>query len=52
MTKIAGKSKSKFENLVKLAKAVFLINHRNAEDKSLFSKVRKNLTYIKSRSST
>ena len=40
MKKIAGTSKSKFENLFKFAKAFFSIVHSNAEEESLFSKVR------------
>ena len=37
MKKIAGSSKSKFDNLLKLAKVVFSIVHSNAEEESLFS---------------
>ena len=44
MKKIAGTSKSKFENLFKLTKVVFSIVPSNAEEESLFSWVRKNLT--------
>ena len=40
MKKIAGTSKSKFENLFKFAKAFFSIVHSNAEEESLFSRVR------------
>ena len=39
-----GTSKRKFENLFKLARAVLCIVHSNAEEESLFSPVRKNLT--------
>ena len=42
--KITGTGKNKFENLFKLAKVVFAIVHNNAEEESLFSRVRKNLT--------
>ena len=42
--KIPGTSKSKFENLFKLARVVLCIVHSNAEEESLFSRVKKNLT--------
>ena len=44
MTKILGSNKSKFENFFKLAKVVLSVVHSNAEEESLFSRVRKNLT--------
>ena len=44
MKKIAGTSKSKFENLFKFSKEVFSIVHSNAEEQSLFSRVSKILT--------
>ena len=44
MMKIPGTNKSKFENLFKLAKMVLSAVHSNAEEESLFSRVRKNLT--------
>ena len=44
MMKIPGTNKSKFENLFKLAKAVLSVVHSTAEEGSLFSRVRKNLT--------
>ena len=40
MKKIAETSKSKFENLFKFAKAFFSIVHSNAEEESLFFRVR------------
>ena len=42
-TKIPGTSKSKFENLFKLTRVVLCIVHSNAEEESLFSRVKKNL---------
>jgi hemerythrin superfamily protein len=39
-----GSSRSKFNNLFKLVKVVLVIIHSNAEEESLFSRVRKNLT--------
>ena len=45
MMKIPGTNKSKFENLFKLAKVVLSVLHSNAEEESLFSRVRKNLTF-------
>ena len=42
--KIPGPSQSKFENLFKLAKVVWCIIHSNAEEESIFSRVKKNLT--------
>ena len=42
--KIPGTSKGKFENLFKLARVVLCIAHDNAEEESLFSRVKKNLT--------
>ena len=42
--KIPGTNKSKFENLFHLAKIVLCIVHSNAEEESLFSRVKKNLT--------
>ena len=45
MMKIPGTNKSKFENLFKLAKMVLSAVHSNAEEESLFSRVRKNLTF-------
>ena len=42
--KIPGASKSKFENLFKLAMVVLCIVHSNAEEESLFSRVKKNFT--------
>ena len=43
--KIPGTSKSKLrENLFKLARVVLCIVHSNAEEESLFSSVKKNLT--------
>ena len=39
-TKIPGTSKSKLENLFKLAKVVLCIIHSNAEEESLFSRVK------------
>ena len=44
MMKIPGTNKSKFENLFKLAKVVLSVVHSNAEEESLLSRVRKNLT--------
>ena len=44
MQKITGTGKSNFENLFKLANVVFSIVHSNAEEESLLSRVRKNLT--------
>ena len=38
--KIPGTSKSKFENLIKLARVVLYIVHSNAEEESLFSRVK------------
>ena len=43
MMKIPGTNKSKFENLFKLAKVLLSVVHSNAEEKSLLSRVRKNL---------
>ena len=43
-TKIPGTYKSKFENLFKLTRVVLCIVHSNAEEESLFSRVKKNLT--------
>ena len=40
-TKIPGTSKSKLENLFKLAKVVLCIIHSNTEEESLFSRVKK-----------
>ena len=37
-------NKSKFDNLFKLAKVILCIIHRNAEEESAFSRIRKNLT--------
>ena len=42
--KVHGTQKSKFEQLFKLAKVVLTIVHSNAEEESLFSRVRKNMT--------
>ena len=42
--KIPGTSKSKFENLFKLARVVLCIVHSNAEEELLLSTVNKNLT--------
>ena len=42
--KVPGRSKSKFQNLFKLARVVLCIVHSNAEEESLFSHVKKNLT--------
>ena len=42
--KIAGTNCSKFSNLFKLVRIVLSIVHSNAEEESLFSQVRKNLT--------
>ena len=42
--KIPGTSKSKFENLFKLARVVLCIVHSNAEEESLYSRVKKNFT--------
>jgi hemerythrin superfamily protein len=42
--KIPGTTKSKFENIFRLAKIVLCIVHSNAEEESLFSRVKKNLT--------
>ena len=39
--KIPGTTKSKFENLFRLAKIVLCIVHSNAEEESLFSRVKK-----------
>ena len=44
INKIPGTSKSKFENLFKLAKIILCIIHSNAEEESVFSRIRKNLT--------
>ena len=41
--KIPGTSKSKFENLFKLAMVVLCIVYSNAEEESLLSRVKKNL---------
>ena len=42
--KVPGTQKPKFGQLFKLAKAVLTIVHSNAEEESLFSRVRKNMT--------
>ena len=44
LMKIPGSNRSKFHNLFKLVKVILVIIHSNAEEESLFSKVRKNLT--------
>ena len=44
INKIPGTNKSKFENLFKLYKIILCIIHRNAEEESVFSGIRKNLT--------
>ena len=41
---IPGTTRSKFRNLFELAKVVLCIIHSNAEEESIFSRVRKNLT--------
>ena len=41
---IPGTDKSKFDNLFKLAKVILCIINSNAEEKSVFSRIRKNLT--------
>ena len=42
--KVPGTQEPKFGQLFKLAKAVLTIVHSNAEEESLFSRVRKNMT--------
>ena len=44
LMKIPGSNRSKFHNLSKLVKVILVIIHSNAEEESLFSRVRKNLT--------
>ena len=44
LKKISGTTKSKFEQLFKLASLLLIIVHSNAEEESVFSRVRKNLT--------
>ena len=44
LMKIPGSSRSKFHNLFKLVKVILAIIHSNAEEESLFSRIRKNLT--------
>ena len=44
MMKVAGTNRSKFENLFKMAKVVLAIVHSNADEESMFSHIRKNLT--------
>ena len=43
MMKNPGTTKSKFENLFKLAKVVLSVAHSNTKEESLFSRVRKSL---------
>ena len=44
MMKVAGTNRSKFENLFNMDKVVVVIIHSNAEEESVFSHIRKNLT--------
>ena len=44
MTKVAGTNRSKFENLFNMDKVVLVIVHSNAEEESVFTHIRKNLT--------
>ena len=41
---VPGTNKSKFDKLFKLAKVILCIIHSNAEEESVFSRIRKNLT--------
>ena len=41
---IPGTNKSKFDKLFKLAKVILCIIHSNAEEESVLSRIRKNLT--------
>ena len=44
LMKVPGSNRSKFHNLFRLVKVILVIIHSNAEEESLFSRVRKNLT--------
>lgn len=44
MMKIPGTNQSKFENVFKMARVILAVVHSNAEEESLFSQIRKNLT--------